>query len=485
MRRLVTLVAAALGLTVVAPPVAASADPLADLVPRDQVAERCGIDPDLMTAVDVTFAANPYVVLRHGQLCWRGGHELGHQIPLPVFSVTKTFGAVLVGAVAARSSLEDTTPLTDWLEVDELGAVNPEATVAHVLSMAGTNEDLTHGQRDPWSYDTTGDREIDLLVEVVDRVIAAEPAGFDGATDAVSFAQRGIFDVLGMADTTWPGGSIGAGMVSTPLDMAKLGELLLRRGRWGDVEVMTETFTYRMTHPAFEDANTAYGYLTYVNAADNRGYSSGTADDRCSPYGSWPTYPHAPFFEAPDANGGTPFATPTTHDIGLVWAAGAGGQRVSVHRGLDLVIAVRDTVLPTDPQDPGIFEGHKSVWTAMRPALVALDPTFDGDEDAFCDAYRRSEHAPTLVEPWSTAAAGPAATAPAAGADADRATEDREDGDRGGDEVAADPTSTGSEPAASPLPVTGGSGTPTGLLLLALGSLVVRAQWRGGGIGAS
>jgi CubicO group peptidase (beta-lactamase class C family) len=451
-----------------------AASPLDELVPAEEAAERCGLDPDLLLAADVLLAANPYVVLRHGQLCWQGGHPLGHALPLPVFSITKTFGAVLVGVAAARSSLADTTLLTEWLDEDELGAVNPEATVAHVLAMTGTDPDLSAGNREPWTYDTFGDREIDLLVEVVDRVIAAEPDGFDGAADSVELAQQAIFDVLGMTDTTWPGGSIGAGMVSTPLDMAKLGELLLRRGRWGDRTVIEETFAYRMTHPSFEDSNTGYGYLTYLNAAEGWHYSTGTPDDTCSPYASWPRYPHAPLFEMDDPNGGTPFDVPATHDIGVVWASGAGGQRFVVHRGLDLVFAVRDSVVSTDPTDPGLFEGHKSVWAAIRPALVALDPDFAGDEDAFCEAYRRSEHAPDLREPWSAAASGPAAP-----------IEEAEPTPEPTAEPTAEPVATTPDatPAATPataspaLPATGPV-TPAafGLLALLLGGLLLRRR---------
>ncbi len=75
--------------------------------------------------------------------------------------------------------------------------------------------------------------------------------------------------------------------------------------------------------------------------------------------------------------------------------AGAGGQRVSLHRGLDLVITVRDD---------STNEGHKRVWNAMRPALVALDPRYAGDEAGFCAAYQRSQHAPALRFPWSASA---------------------------------------------------------------------------------
>ena len=157
-----------------------------------------------------------------------------------------------------------------------------------------------------------------------------------------------------------------------------------------------------MTHPAFEDTNTGYGYLTYTKAAKGWTYSSGTADLDCSPYTSWPRYPHAPFGEARSSLGAQPYAP--KHDVGLVWAAGAGGQKTSVHRALDLVITVRDDALSLDGGTPGTFEGHKRPWNLIRPALVAYDRAFQGREAAFCRAYQHSAHAPDLLSPWSAAA---------------------------------------------------------------------------------
>ena len=61
-------------------------------------------------------------------------------------------------------------------------------------------------------------------------------------------------------------------------------------------------------------------------------------------------------------------------------------------------------VVSADGGQPGTFEGHKRLWNAIRPALVALDPTYEGDEAAFCDAYQRSAYAPDLLDPWSKGA---------------------------------------------------------------------------------
>lgn len=374
-------------------------------VPRDRVAAECGLDPDLMDQASRQLVHTPFAVVRYGKLCWTGGYPGGATSTYPVHSITKTLGAVLVGMVADRSSLSDADPITRWVPADELGDINPEATVAHVLAMTATKPDLRHGEKGAWSYDALGDREINVLVGAMNRVIEEEPEGFPGVRNAKELAEQELFAPLGMTSSSWPGENIAYSMESSQHDLARLGLLLLRKGRWNGEQIVSEKWVYRLTHPAFEDTNTGYGYLTYVNAAQGQTYSSGTADLTCSPFARWVAHPHAPTFEAPDDNGGFPFRT-QRHDVGMVWAAGAGGQKTSVHRALDLVITVRDEAVSVGGGTAGTFEGHKRPWNLIRPALVALDPVFEGDEEAFCASYRRSEHAPDLLSPWSRWASG-------------------------------------------------------------------------------
>jgi CubicO group peptidase (beta-lactamase class C family) len=372
-------------------------------VPRERLARVCGLDPALMEAADRQLVHTPYTVVRRGRLCWTGGYPTGTTQTYQVFSITKTLGAVLFGMVASRSSLQDTDPVSEWIPADQLGDINPRATLAHVLAMTSTKPDLRPGRKGAWSYDTTGDREINALVGVMNRAIAQEPQAFRGVRDIREFAQRELFDPLGMRSSSWAGEVIGYSMFSSVEDLSRLGQLLLRKGRWGGRQLLDEQFVYRMTHPAFEDTNTGYGYLTQLNAERGWTYSSGTADLTCSPYATWPRYPHAPFREARDDRGGSPYPA-ARHDVGLAWAAGAGGQKISVHRALDLVVTVRDDALSVEQGRPATFEGHKRVWAALRPALVAHDPGFRGDEARFCAAYQRSAHAPDLHSPWSAAA---------------------------------------------------------------------------------
>jgi CubicO group peptidase (beta-lactamase class C family) len=368
-------------------------------VPRDQVAAECGMDPELLEATTVTQINTPFVVIRYGKLCWEGGYPGGTTEPYRVFSITKTMGGLLTGMVATRSELDDTDPVTEWIAPEDMGAINPEARIAHVLAMAAKNEDLSYGAKEKWVYDLDGSREINKLVGVMDKAIAQEPDRFPGSDSPQAFAAKELYAPLGMQDSSWPGEQIGGNMISSVRDMAKMGELLLQRGRYDGRQLIDEEYVYRMTHPSFEDSNTGFGYLAYLNALDNEVYSTGTADDDCAPYTRWPDYPHRPFEEAPDPNGGFPGAQ--QHDVGVVWAAGAGGQKMAVHRGLDLVIAVRDDAISVGESEPvGSFEGHKNIWNAIRPALVAMDPVYAGDEAGFCEAYKASAHAPDLLEPW-------------------------------------------------------------------------------------
>lgn len=372
-------------------------------VARDQVAAACGLDPALLDRIAPQVTLTPYTIVRYGELCWSGGYPGGTTRPYEVYSITKTLGAILFGMIASRSRLSDTDSVGAWIPAAQLGEINPAATLAHVLAMTSTKADLRYGMKGEWRYDASGDREINVLVDVMNLAIAREPQAFPGVSNVRELAERELFAPLGMTQTSWPGENIASSLVSTVEDMSRLGLLLLRKGRWDGKQLLDESFVYRMTHPAFEDTNTGYGYLTQMNAEQGWSYSTGTADLECSPYSTWMHYPHAPFFESPDANGGSPFEP--HHDIGLVWAAGALGQKISVHRGLDLVITVRDDVLDVTDIDffagEGLFEGHRRVWRLIRPALVALDPVYAGDEAGFCDAYRRSAHAPDLLSPWS------------------------------------------------------------------------------------
>lgn len=367
-------------------------------VPRHELIGRCGLDPDLLAAADARIAKR-YAVIRYGQLCHvhypEGDDPVGE-----VFSTTKTLGALTTGIVAWQTrdlprTGRRTGPVADGDRVDHWlddFSFNPDARIAHVLAMLAHNPDLSIGQR-TYSYDIAGAVQINRLSDVLTAAIAQDPERL-GAT-LEEFTQRFLFGPLGMTDSQWTFGQadkvFGFTWHSTILDMARVGLLILHDGRWNGERVLDGDWTYKMTHPSFEDANTGYGYLTWLNSDSNYTQGLGTAPkqqqrlDACAPVSLWPAYPH-PFSESPDCHYEPPYACSQPLDVGMWFAAGLGGQYIVGHRALDLVLVVKDS-----PAGPA------RLWEAVRPALVALDPVHAGDEAGFCAAYAAGEHAPDLL----------------------------------------------------------------------------------------
>ena len=378
-----------------------------ELVPRDRVAEQCGLDPDLLDAANEalleTWTGNyaGWAVVRHGKLCYESYRDNGDSIQ-ELNAVTKTLGAVLTGAVAYQTKdLEragrKTGPLADedridhWLDSFDF---NPEAKVGHVLAMVATNDDLSFGSRD-FIYDVFGGDQIDRLADIAALAIAQDPENLGANLE--EFVQRFLFGPLGMRGSSWNGGAadktIGVGWKGTARDMARLGLLILHGGVWNGERLLGEEWIRKLTHPAFEDASTNYGYLTWLSSNSNHvgGFSTDRHDgpiEPCTPPAIWPEYPHG-LSESPDCNYNPPWTCEQEYDVGAWSASGYNGNHIVGHPGLDMVLVVKTAGFEVDV-------GFTSVWPAMRPALIALDPTFQGDEDAFCEAYGSGAYAPGL-----------------------------------------------------------------------------------------
>jgi CubicO group peptidase (beta-lactamase class C family) len=200
-----------------------------------------------------------------------------------------------------------------------------------------------------------------------------------------------------MSGSVWSGGRpdkiFAYSWESTVRDMARVGLLLLRGGVWDGKRILSEEWVNKLTHPAFEDANTAYGYLTWMVANSNWSFGGILNEgkyqaplDSCAPPALWPSYPHG-ISGAANCNYEGPYACTQQHDVGVWYAAGALGQYIAGHKGLDLVLVVKDL---------GSAASSAQLWSAVRPALVALDPKFAGDEQAFCQAYSTGSYAPDL-----------------------------------------------------------------------------------------
>ncbi|MDH3654039.1 MAG: serine hydrolase [Myxococcales bacterium] len=370
-------------------------------VPKAEVATECGLDPALLDQADIEID-RAYAVVRYGKLC----HEFYPTSLYPdgvdeteiVFSAAKTLAGVLTGAAAWRTRdlertgrktgpLQDTDPIDHWL--DEF-TFNQDAQVGHVLGMVAHNEDLSSPDLD-FMYDTVGGVQINRLNDVVATAIAQDPSL---GSSVHEFLERYLFEPLGMRQSDWDGDApdknFAFGWSSTARDMARLGLLMLDGGLWRGERLASEDWIYKMTHPSFELANTGYGYLTWLIARSNADNGDGLPkttepNAECTPSTIWNEYPHG-LSESPDCNYLPPWDCSQTFDVGVWYAAGLMGNYISGHPGLDMVLVVKNIG----------SNNQRRVWNAIRPALVALDPTHAGNEEAFCEAYAAGDYAPDL-----------------------------------------------------------------------------------------
>ena len=352
-------------------------------VAEDQIQEVCRLDPALLEQVtmrqDMSFA-----IVRYGRLCFVSG-ENGSDGPgvSHLFSATKTLGAIPTGSVMyqtrdlAQSTSAMTGPLREfdrmdrWLDLTALPPrtiINEDATVAHVLAMVGYSEDLAYGQKSH-EYDASGRREINQIIRVIDNVVTQDPGRF--GSNAVEVKDR-LFAKLGLEHSSWDVEVLGYSWNGSLLDMARVGQVILRGGVYNGERLVDSRYIYNMTHPAFEDGSTRYGYLTWMN------------NTTCSPPAIHDSYPHG-ISESSDCVDGN---CDQEHDVGVWNAAGAGGQYIVGHRGLDMVVVGKNW-------DEG---GSSQLWRAVLPSVVAADPTFKGNQDAFCDVYSQGGYAPDLVK---------------------------------------------------------------------------------------
>ena len=353
------------------------------LVNEDELEEVCRLDPELLQQVtmrqDMSFA-----IVRYGRLCFVSGENASDGPGVShLYSATKTLGALLTGGIMyqtrdlAPSSSPRSGPLREfarmdqWLDLTALpprAVINKDATIAHVLAMVGYSDDLSHGQKSH-EYDATGRREINQLIRVVDNVVKQDPQRF--GANAVEAKDR-LFAKLGLEHSSWDLEYFGYSWYGSLLDMARLGQVILRGGVYNGERLADSRYVYNMTHPAFEDGSTRYGYLTWMN------------NTACSPGAIHASYPHG-ISESSDCADGN---CDQEYDVGVWNAAGAGGQYIVGHRGLDMVLVGKNW-------DDG---GSSQLWRALLPAVVAADPTFMGDQDAFCEAYANGRYAPDLVK---------------------------------------------------------------------------------------
>ncbi|WCA72888.1 amino acid adenylation domain-containing protein (plasmid) [Agrobacterium tumefaciens] len=144
----------------------------------------------------------------------------------------------------------------DWSE--PLGPRRGIPTTADEMRLADDWVDfilrrpMSHRPGDHYNYNSGNSHLISAVITSV------------AGTSAWDFAQRYLFDPLRIIDTDWssdPRGISdgGNGLFLHPLDVAKIGYLHLREGRWNSIKILPSGWTDRIT----ENAKTVYRDRTY------------------------------------------------------------------------------------------------------------------------------------------------------------------------------------------------------------------------------
>ena len=271
-----------------------------------------GFKPELGESLDAAFTAGELEGL-HAVLLVRGGklvleryyagedeswgNSLGHvtfgpEVKHDLRSVSKSVVSLLYGiALEEGKAPALDAPLVDQFPQYADLAAEPERrriTVEHALTMTlgqEWNEDLPY--TDKRNSEVAMEYAADRYRFVLEQPILEEPGKTwrysGGATaligkliaqgtgqDLVDFAEARLFAPLEIADFHWTRGYDGepaaaSGLRLRPRDLAKIGQMVLDKGRWGDKQVVPAAWIEASHEPRVESVDElSYGYQWWL-----------------------------------------------------------------------------------------------------------------------------------------------------------------------------------------------------------------------------
>ncbi|MBI2928601.1 MAG: serine hydrolase [Verrucomicrobia bacterium] len=236
-------------------------------------------------------------ILRHGKLAldayfYPYNSEMRHDVA----SVTKSVTSTLIGLAIDKGLIRDVQkPILSFFpnrSVANLDARKQKLTLEHVLTMQA-GWDCEFEPKEARLFEMR--RSADWLKFMLDLPMVAAPgtrfAYCSGNphllsmilsqathTNALAFARRELFEPLGIRDVAWPadprGNTHGWGDLQMhPRDMAKLGQLFLQRGHWGERQILSEAWIRAATRAHVERTTNRdrYGYQWWVKGEDHPG----------------------------------------------------------------------------------------------------------------------------------------------------------------------------------------------------------------------
>ncbi len=197
-----------------------------------------------------------------------------------IFSVTKGFGATLLGIAQQQGFLSVNDKISDWLPVHH-PEIAPDAEIRHVLNMTASREPAGSW----WEYNSNF--ILNSLTGILWLASGRTPVAFYD-----EYLKRPL-----QLSFDWPANDKGWIQIGSqgPLpviqanhrDIARLGLLWLNRGKWKDEQIMSADFVDEALTPPYPEANGAYGYLWWLNSDQGTWRTTGGnsgADSRWFPF---------------------------------------------------------------------------------------------------------------------------------------------------------------------------------------------------------
>lgn len=290
-------------------------------------------------------------VYRHGCLVARSGWDPTNEwSPMATWSMTKGVVSLIVGRASAMGYLRVDDPIGTHL--DGLDPAHAAITIRQLLNQ-------TSGLRFAWANDLNAAATGDSAALVLTRPFEAEPGTrflyaqttvtalvsvVEAAVgeDLQAFAQRELFEPVGIAPTEWRWGRDPVGRTHgfafldmTPRALGRLGLLMLAEGRWRGRQVIDADYVRQGAKGTA--ANPGYGFLWWTNEGERHrpaGYVEDWLDRR------WAT------------------AAPVD-TFGL---SGMFNQNVFVIPSLDMVVVRMGPPQELFGDPMGEIQGHRPAW---------------------------------------------------------------------------------------------------------------------------
>lgn len=216
---------------------------------------------------------------------YRGGHLVGGYgltgVRLPLASSSKGVAAVVVGRAIALGLFGIDDPIGEFFP--DADAAHQAITVRQILTQSTglhfrwrsdapaivAGDQVRHTLASPFDFEPgTTFQYAQAVLALLSKIIEVS-----SGADFQDFVQNELMDPIGITRARWKwrrdrrgNTNIAAGLSMRPDDLARIGHLLLREGRWQNKQLIDADYVRQARQPS--ETNGGYGFLMWVNAGD-------------------------------------------------------------------------------------------------------------------------------------------------------------------------------------------------------------------------